>query len=106
MIVDHFKKKWLIVVKVNVDGVSPGDVHDFMSSVKKALPQETFDKFFESSTMCLYLPIVRGDTNIEFHEIILNGFGYDKYELIVKDNNLTIKNILDSLKELLDDNEK
>lgn len=103
---DHFKKKWMIVIKVNVGQTSPEEVDSYMEQTKNSLSQQKFDSFFETETFCLYVPVRKAETTIEFHEIILNGFGYDKYELIVKDNNLTIKNILDSIKELLDDNEK
>lgn len=98
----EFKKRWLVVLKINVGGLHPSEIADYMHGVKQTLPEEAFNEFFETKTMCLYIPTREGETQIELHEIILNGFGYDKFETTIKDNNLTIRNMLDNIKELLD----
>lgn len=70
--------------------------------MQKQMGRELFSDFFGTDTLVFFLPIRNGDSQLEVHEIILDEIGYDKYEIIVQNTNLNVRDILDQLKDLLD----
>lgn len=92
-------------MKIDLKNLPPTEASSYMEHVKSLLPRKDFEDFFETEVLVLYIP-VKNETSIEIHEIILNDLGYDKYNMILKDNNLNIKTVLDNIKELIDGSDK
>jgi hypothetical protein len=105
------RKKWLILVKLNVDSCLPGSIDSYIDNVKSSLSKEKFDEFFEAETMVIYIPVKTQNSNIEIQEIILNDIGSDKYEFLLKDkyimidNHIRVTELLSDLKEIINDSE-
>lgn len=96
------RKKWMVVWKINIDGFPPETVAGVIEELKKTLGQDVLQAFFETEVMAFFVPVRAIPTQLEVHEIILDEVGYDKYETILHNNNLDVREVLDQLKELLD----
>lgn len=100
------RKKWLVIIKIDITNLAGINVNPYMDDVKKHLSKETFDNFFESDTLTIYIP-VKSDSSIQIQEIILNDIGSDKYEFILKDkyimtdNHIRVTELLSDLKEII-----
>lgn len=96
------RKKWIVVIYISVGNIAPEHVADAMEAAKNNMPEETFASFFETDVLPIYIPTRTSDSRIEVHEIILDAVGYDKYETVINNTNLNVRDVLDQLKELLD----
>lgn len=92
----------MLVWKVNVDNLSPDQVRSSLNNAEEAFDKKTIEKFFETEVLTVFIPVRGLQTTLEVHEIILDAVGYDKYETVIKNNNLEVQGVLDQLKELLD----
>lgn len=97
------RKKWIVVVYVALGNLPIDHVPDYMSKIKESIPEKTFEDFFETEVLVFYVPERKLDeeSRFEFHEIILDAVGYDKYETIIHNKNMKTSEVLNQLKEML-----
>lgn len=100
--IETVRKKWMLVWYLNVDGCTPDVIPSFMEQAQKTLAVEEVETFFGSKPLTFFIPVREIPSRVEVHEIVLDAVGYDKYETIIQNKNLNVRDALDQLKELLD----
>lgn len=99
---ETIKKKWILVWHVPFKAKDPVTWASYVEVLKKEFSNDFMEEFFETKILQMFTPTERDDFKIEVHEIVLSHNGYDKFDIMLQDTNLTAQQVLEKLKEAID----